>query len=143
VAVDDDVVRRGAEARDLGVVADLENERGGGAAVGARLEQQRIALRSKLVVNLLARLATLSIVDWIWFCDMLGSKMSTLGPKSGGAACARCSDRPDSVTAQRIAVRERVFHERAGMSLSPFSFWAREAQAAGCALRAPCSFSSL
>ena len=44
-----------AEAGDLGVVADLEVERIGGGAVGAGLEEQRVALRPDLVRDLLGR----------------------------------------------------------------------------------------
>ncbi len=51
--VDHDVVRRGSEPRDGRVVADLEVERIRGRPVGAGLEQQRIALRSELVRDLL------------------------------------------------------------------------------------------
>ena len=53
VAVDGDVGRRRAQAGHLGVVAHLEDERVGSAAVGAGLEQQCVALRAHLVVDLL------------------------------------------------------------------------------------------
>ena len=51
--VDDDVVRGEAEARHGGVVADLKIERGGAGSIGAGLEQQRVALSSELVGDLL------------------------------------------------------------------------------------------
>ena len=53
VAVDGDVGRRRAQAGHLGVVAHLEVERVGRRAVRAGLEQQRVALRAHLVVDLL------------------------------------------------------------------------------------------
>ncbi len=53
VTVDGDVGRRRTEAGDLRVVADLEDQRIVGGAVGPRLEQQRIALCAHLVVDLL------------------------------------------------------------------------------------------
>ena len=54
LAVDDDVARVHAQARDGGVVADLEDQRVRGRAVGARLEQHGVALRPELVGHLLA-----------------------------------------------------------------------------------------
>ena len=42
LAVDGHVGRRGAQAGDLGVVADLDLQRLRGGAVGAGLEQQRV-----------------------------------------------------------------------------------------------------
>ena len=51
--VDDDVVRREAEARHGGVVADLKVEGVATGSICAGLEQQRIALSSELVGDLL------------------------------------------------------------------------------------------
>ena len=51
--VDDDAARGLAEARHSGIVADLKVEGGGTRSIGAGLEQQRIALSSKLVGDLL------------------------------------------------------------------------------------------
>ena len=51
--VDDDVVRGEAEARHGGVVADLKVEGVGTGSIGAGLKQQRIALSSELVGDLL------------------------------------------------------------------------------------------
>jgi hypothetical protein len=53
VAVDRDVVRRRAEAGDLRVVADLEDEWIRGAAVRAGLEEQCVPVAPHLVVDLL------------------------------------------------------------------------------------------
>jgi hypothetical protein len=53
--VDRRVARRGAEPGDLGVVADLEDERMLGRPVRPRLEEQRVALRAELVGDLLGR----------------------------------------------------------------------------------------
>ena len=46
-------VGRGAQAGDLGVVADLQLQRLLGGAVDTRLEQERVAVRAHLVVDLL------------------------------------------------------------------------------------------
>ncbi len=54
-AVHDHVVRRGAEACDLGVVADLEVEGIRRSSVRAGHEEQRVALRPELVSELLRR----------------------------------------------------------------------------------------
>jgi len=51
--VDDDVVRGEAKARHGGVVTDLKVERVGTGSICAGLEQQRIALSSELVGDLL------------------------------------------------------------------------------------------
>ncbi len=51
LAVDDDVGGRRAEARDLGVVADLDVQGLLGGAVGARFEQERVPAGAHLVVH--------------------------------------------------------------------------------------------
>ena len=53
MAVDGDVGGRGAQASHLGVVAHLEVEWAGSAAIGAGHEQQCVALCAEFVVNLL------------------------------------------------------------------------------------------
>jgi len=53
--IDYDVTRLGAEPRDLGVVADLEVQWVGSGTVGARLEEDRVALAAELIRNLLGR----------------------------------------------------------------------------------------
>ena len=53
VAVDGDVGRRGTQASHFGIVAHLNDERLGSAAVGTRLEQECISFGSKLVTYLL------------------------------------------------------------------------------------------
>ena len=52
-AVDGDVARVLAQAGDLGVEADLEDQRAGLGAVDARLEEDRVARRAHLVADLL------------------------------------------------------------------------------------------
>jgi len=52
-AINDHVTRRLAQAHHRGVIADLKIERCGARSVRAGLEQQRIALRSELVGDLL------------------------------------------------------------------------------------------
>lgn len=52
--VDDDIVRGEAQARHGGVETDLKVEGGVTGTIGARLEEQRIALSSELIGDLLA-----------------------------------------------------------------------------------------
>ncbi len=52
--VDDDIVRGEAQARHGGVETDLKVEGGGTGTIGTRLEEQRIALSSELIGDLLA-----------------------------------------------------------------------------------------
>ncbi len=53
LAVDRHVGRRSTQAGDLGVVAHLHLQRLGGSAIDARLEQERVAVRAHLCVDLL------------------------------------------------------------------------------------------
>ena len=80
-----DVARRGAEAGDARVVADLEVQRVLRRAVGAGLEQQRVALRPELVRHLLRGDRVDGRLD-LARRHARDRRRSTFGPKSGWPA---------------------------------------------------------
>ena len=88
LAVDDDVGRRGAQAGDLGVVADLDLQRLLGGAVGARLEQVRVAVGAHLVVDLRG-VRRRRASPGSRLTGMLGSKTVTFGPRFAVPECSR------------------------------------------------------